>query len=245
MVSYQRNPQRLTGWLDGKSLSELQQALSNFANHILSYLSVITVPRPGEDAEVCTECNPNKASFCKTSYILNIIPPSQGASSESNPQPYPRSPQPHPISHPTMADHPAPPPCKYLILTYPLPFVAHVEINRPEKMNAFKREWPPPFNPHHLSLCSANKSTECGKNFPPSSPTSPPPPPPAPSSSPAPAPKPSPPASTSKKHPRTPPSPPTHPIPLSMARVQQRRCADTLMRSKLASLALRSARNLL
>lgn len=26
---------------------------------------------------------------------------------------------------------------KYLNLTYPLPFVAHVEINRPEKLNAF------------------------------------------------------------------------------------------------------------
>ena len=40
-----------------------------------------------------------------------------------------------------MADHSAPPACKYFNLTYPLPFVAHVEINRPEKMNAFKEEY--------------------------------------------------------------------------------------------------------
>lgn len=30
-----------------------------------------------------------------------------------------------------------PPPCKYFNLTYPVPFVAHVEINRPDKANAF------------------------------------------------------------------------------------------------------------
>ena len=36
-----------------------------------------------------------------------------------------------------------PPPCKYFNLTYPLPFVAHVEIDRPEKMNAFTDEQVP------------------------------------------------------------------------------------------------------
>ncbi|KAK4697727.1 hypothetical protein P7C71_g393, partial [Lecanoromycetidae sp. Uapishka_2] len=30
-----------------------------------------------------------------------------------------------------------PPACKYFNLSYPLPFVAHVEINRPERLNAF------------------------------------------------------------------------------------------------------------
>ena len=39
-----------------------------------------------------------------------------------------------------MVDRSTPPACKYFNLTYPLPFVAHVEINRPDKMNAFKEE---------------------------------------------------------------------------------------------------------
>ena len=42
-----------------------------------------------------------------------------------------------------MAQDDNPPPCKYFNLTYPLPFVAHVEINRPEKMNAFTDEQVP------------------------------------------------------------------------------------------------------
>ncbi|KAI4106417.1 MAG: hypothetical protein L6R37_002215 [Teloschistes peruensis] len=36
-----------------------------------------------------------------------------------------------------MADGNAPPTSQYFNLTYPLPYVAHVEINRPEKLNAF------------------------------------------------------------------------------------------------------------
>ena len=39
-----------------------------------------------------------------------------------------------------MAEENRPPSCKYFNLTYPLPFVAHVEINRPEKLNAFTDE---------------------------------------------------------------------------------------------------------
>lgn len=59
-----------------------------------------------------------------------------------------------------MADLSAPPACKYFNLTYPLPFVAHVEINRPEKMNAFKEEmWhelPPLFS--HLSTSPSTRA---------------------------------------------------------------------------------------
>ncbi|KAF6218297.1 hypothetical protein HO133_005643 [Letharia lupina] len=59
-----------------------------------------------------------------------------------------------------MADHSAPPACKYFNLTYPLPFVAHVEINRPDKMNAFKEEmWhelPPLFT--HLSTSPSTRA---------------------------------------------------------------------------------------
>ncbi|KAK3170569.1 hypothetical protein OEA41_002650 [Lepraria neglecta] len=36
-----------------------------------------------------------------------------------------------------MAGEDSPPACQYFNLTYPLPFVAHVEINRPQKLNAF------------------------------------------------------------------------------------------------------------
>ncbi|KAL8660295.1 MAG: hypothetical protein Q9202_006672 [Teloschistes flavicans] len=36
-----------------------------------------------------------------------------------------------------MAESNAPPTSQYFKLTYPLPYVAHVEINRPEKLNAF------------------------------------------------------------------------------------------------------------
>ncbi|CAD6583591.1 MAG: Putative enoyl CoA hydratase [Alectoria sarmentosa] len=57
-----------------------------------------------------------------------------------------------------MADHEAPPLCKYLNLTYPLPFVAHVEINRPEKMNAFKQEMWQEFPPL-FSYLSTSPST--------------------------------------------------------------------------------------
>lgn len=34
-------------------------------------------------------------------------------------------------------DQPPPPTYKYFNLTYPHPYVAHVEINRPEKLNSF------------------------------------------------------------------------------------------------------------
>ena len=36
-----------------------------------------------------------------------------------------------------MAELASPPTSRYFNLTYPLPYVAHVEINRPEKLNAF------------------------------------------------------------------------------------------------------------
>lgn len=36
-----------------------------------------------------------------------------------------------------MAETDSPPKSQYFNLTYPLPYVAHVEINRPEKLNAF------------------------------------------------------------------------------------------------------------
>ena len=36
-----------------------------------------------------------------------------------------------------MAESSSPPTSQYFNLTYPLPYVAHVEINRPEKLNAF------------------------------------------------------------------------------------------------------------
>lgn len=36
-----------------------------------------------------------------------------------------------------MAEADSPPTSQYFNLTYPLPYVAHVEINRPEKLNAF------------------------------------------------------------------------------------------------------------
>ncbi|KAM0795180.1 enoyl-CoA hydratase/isomerase family protein [Usnea florida] len=59
-----------------------------------------------------------------------------------------------------MTDPAAPPACKYFNLTYPLPFVAHVEINRPEKMNAFIEEmWhelPPLFT--HLSTSPSTRA---------------------------------------------------------------------------------------
>ncbi|KAL9605383.1 MAG: hypothetical protein Q9179_001399, partial [Wetmoreana sp. 5 TL-2023] len=52
-----------------------------------------------------------------------------------------------------MGEPSAPPTSQYFNLTYPLPFVAHVEINRPEKLNAFiEPMWlalPPLFS--HLS----------------------------------------------------------------------------------------------
>jgi len=31
----------------------------------------------------------------------------------------------------------------YFNVTFPAPYVAHVEINRPEKLNAFYQEYPP------------------------------------------------------------------------------------------------------
>lgn len=45
-----------------------------------------------------------------------------------------------PSQLPTMADPAETPSYKYFNLTYPIPYVAHVEINRPEKMNAFIEE---------------------------------------------------------------------------------------------------------
>ncbi|KAL2046709.1 hypothetical protein ABVK25_011623 [Lepraria finkii] len=49
-----------------------------------------------------------------------------------------------------MVGEDSPPTCQYFNLTYPLPFVAHVEINRPQKLNAFTeavwRELPPLFS---------------------------------------------------------------------------------------------------
>lgn len=36
-----------------------------------------------------------------------------------------------------------PPIWKYFSLTYPIPYVAHVEINRPEKLNAFTEPYQP------------------------------------------------------------------------------------------------------
>ncbi|KAL8957865.1 MAG: hypothetical protein Q9193_004967 [Seirophora villosa] len=99
-----------------------------------------------------------------------------------------------------MAESESPPTSQYFNLTYPLPYVAHVEINRPEKLNAF-------IEPYviHLFLFTAvpqwTREIRCGSLFHHSSPTSPTPLRSAASSSQAPAPEPSPPASTSPPQP--------------------------------------------
>ncbi len=36
-----------------------------------------------------------------------------------------------------ISSNPGTPRCEYFKLTYPAPFIAHVEINRPDKLNAF------------------------------------------------------------------------------------------------------------
>ncbi|CAL8584708.1 hypothetical protein XPA_010295 [Xanthoria parietina] len=74
-----------------------------------------------------------------------------------------------------MAELSSPPTSQYFNLTYPLPYVAHVEINRPEKLNAFIE--PPASidsyrtNPIHIANTTQNTPPASPA---PSSPTSPP-----------------------------------------------------------------------
>lgn len=71
----------------------------------------------------------------------------------------------------------SPPICKYFNLTYPFPFVAHVEINRPKKLNAFTDAYSPALSSSVDVTKLLTISIACGLSSLPSFPISQPRPP--------------------------------------------------------------------